>query len=316
MRSEHHTPGVLLQTQKCIRMDAQTAAMWQDSLNNLGNAAAIVAQGKTNKKTREWNEKMYGLQRENALADWKMQNEYNHPSAQMARLREAGLNPNLVYGKGADNTASAVRSSSSGNWSPEVAPHRDMSFFSHMDVQMKQAQIDNLRVQNTVATQEALLKAATTANVAQSTEKGKFDLGLAQELRTTSLEAAKENLRKLTTGIDIDLQANERAAAMNSANLSQAAENILKMRQERSTSETQRRSIEQQIENLKKEGTLKQLDIELKNKGIQPSDNIFMRILGRLLGGDSLQDIKKAWDEDRKKPGNFKEGNWENGYLK
>lgn len=30
------------------------------------------------------------------------QNEYNKPVNQMARLREAGLNPNLVYGNGAD----------------------------------------------------------------------------------------------------------------------------------------------------------------------------------------------------------------------
>ena len=28
---------------------------------------------------------------------WNMQNAYNDPSAQMARLKEAGLNPNLIY---------------------------------------------------------------------------------------------------------------------------------------------------------------------------------------------------------------------------
>lgn len=31
---------------------------------------------------------------------WNAQNAYNHPSAQMARLKEAGLNPMLVYGNG------------------------------------------------------------------------------------------------------------------------------------------------------------------------------------------------------------------------
>lgn len=31
---------------------------------------------------------------------WDLQNEYNSPSAQMARYQEAGLNPNLVYGAG------------------------------------------------------------------------------------------------------------------------------------------------------------------------------------------------------------------------
>lgn len=33
-------------------------------------------------------------------AFWKLQNAYNDPSQQMARLRAAGLNPNLMYGKG------------------------------------------------------------------------------------------------------------------------------------------------------------------------------------------------------------------------
>ena len=38
---------------------------------------------------------------------WNMNNAYNDPSAQMERLRQAGLNPNLVYGNGATTTASA-----------------------------------------------------------------------------------------------------------------------------------------------------------------------------------------------------------------
>lgn len=42
------------------------------------------------------------------------QNEYNKPVNQMARLREAGLNPNLVYGDGGATMASASGSSSVG----------------------------------------------------------------------------------------------------------------------------------------------------------------------------------------------------------
>nr|DAH49897.1 MAG TPA: DNA pilot protein VP2 [Microviridae sp.] len=40
---------------------------------------------------------------------WHMQNDYNKPSAQMARYQEAGLNPNLIYGSG---SASAGNSTS------------------------------------------------------------------------------------------------------------------------------------------------------------------------------------------------------------
>ena len=36
---------------------------------------------------------------------WNMQNAYNDPSAQMARLKEAGLNPNLIYGQSSGSAA-------------------------------------------------------------------------------------------------------------------------------------------------------------------------------------------------------------------
>lgn len=39
---------------------------------------------------------------------WRMQNEYNAPKAQMKRLQEAGLNPNLIYGKGTVGNAQTM----------------------------------------------------------------------------------------------------------------------------------------------------------------------------------------------------------------
>lgn len=48
------------------------------------------------------------------------QNEYNKPINQMARLREAGLNPNLVYGDGGATMASASGSVNVG--ASEVTP--------------------------------------------------------------------------------------------------------------------------------------------------------------------------------------------------
>ena len=38
---------------------------------------------------------------------WNKQNAYNTPKSQMARLKEAGLNPALIYGSGATNTGVA-----------------------------------------------------------------------------------------------------------------------------------------------------------------------------------------------------------------
>lgn len=46
------------------------------------------------------NKKMADYQFQKNVEMWNLQNEYNSPKNQMARLAEAGLNPNLVYGGG------------------------------------------------------------------------------------------------------------------------------------------------------------------------------------------------------------------------
>ena len=48
-----------------------------------------------NKKNRELEAK----RRAYDLAQWERQNAHNHPLEQMRRLKEAGLNPNLIYGQ-------------------------------------------------------------------------------------------------------------------------------------------------------------------------------------------------------------------------
>ena len=88
------------------------------------SAANALSQGATNRKTREWNEAMYQKQREDALADWARTNEYNAPLQQMARLKEAGLSPHLIYGGGANSISQPVRSTDTKSWSPN-APQID-----------------------------------------------------------------------------------------------------------------------------------------------------------------------------------------------
>lgn len=46
----------------------------------------------------------------------KYQNEYNKPANQMARLREAGLNPNLVYGGSSGSVAGNLSTAPTGNY--------------------------------------------------------------------------------------------------------------------------------------------------------------------------------------------------------
>lgn len=132
---------------------------------------------------------------------WNKQNEYNAPSAQMERLRAAGLNPNLVYGSG------SVAGNSSGSapsyQAPRVQPVTSGGFVSDAvrsglftDAQLKNmhAQTSYTDTQADVAKARISEIAAQTAESLQRTARSKFDLGLAQELRQNSVDVAKANL--------------------------------------------------------------------------------------------------------------------------
>lgn len=64
--------------------------------------AAIGSQigGSLGPSQERMNRRDYNYQWQHALKAWDMQNAYNEPIAQMARLKAAGLNPMLVYGSG------------------------------------------------------------------------------------------------------------------------------------------------------------------------------------------------------------------------
>lgn len=67
----------------------------------------LSAQAQENQKNREFNFMLAKTQNEWNLQQWERSNEYNNPLNQMNRLKQAGLNPNLVYGNGAGQSVAA-----------------------------------------------------------------------------------------------------------------------------------------------------------------------------------------------------------------
>jgi len=115
--------GVPLELPKIAAATA-TGGIPAGAITAATSIANLISQGAMNRKTRKWNEAMYGKQREDALADWARTNEYNSPLQQMARLKEAGLSPHLIYGGGANSISQPVRSTDTKSWSPN-APQID-----------------------------------------------------------------------------------------------------------------------------------------------------------------------------------------------
>lgn len=291
-------------------------------LDLLGQGINAFSQGTQNRANRRFALKMYEVQRKDALADWSMQNYYNSPEQQMLRLKNAGLNPHLIYGNRGQSDAGAVRSTPMDVPKGE-APRIDLGgvgskFMGFYDLAVKQAQAENLKTQNAVLEADKALKEAQEMQTRlqglktiQDTKTGEFDLS--QKIRLSDLlyEQAKANVERSLAetkriGVDtqVTLNRDEREAAMNAANLKTAAENILNMRSQRSLNENQRQEIQHRIINLGKDERLKELDIILKAKGIQPGDPWYMRVVSQILGGVSagqvIDEIKKV---DVKKTG-------------
>lgn len=129
----------------------------------LSQAFNAFSQNKTNKRQERFAREMYAKQRADSLSDWNMQNAYNDPSAQMSRLQNAGLNPHLVYGNGADAQSQGAPkpvSSHSANFRP---PQMDFGSVISNALNTKQ-------LQSNIAQTDA-----QTDLIKQNTEAKKFD---------------------------------------------------------------------------------------------------------------------------------------------
>jgi hypothetical protein len=128
-------------------------------LNTLGQ---VAAQSMALSEDKHAMKRQFGYQMEMAKwqndvnrENWQLQNEYNSPAAQMARLQEAGLNPNLVYNGGSATTAAGSMAPAANPGTPNIPDYVKYAhgFASSMSGLLDQA-----------------LKAANIEKVAQETD--------------------------------------------------------------------------------------------------------------------------------------------------
>lgn len=177
----------------------------------LGSALGFGSQKKTNKANmelakyqNEWqtqeNEKAY----QRNLQMWNLQNAYNSPTQQMARLRTAGLNPNLVYGNGVTGNSAG----STPQYQPadikraELSPYRGWNqglsdaVSNFLAYRSNRAQVENMEAQNSLIRQQTATEATRQANIAASTARSEFDLSQANRLKDVSVSMAEAQMSK------------------------------------------------------------------------------------------------------------------------
>lgn len=92
-----------------------------------------------------YDRKMASKQNEYNTSAWQMNNEYNTPANQLARLRDAGINPNLFYGNG-QSVAGISKSAPQqvAPRSPDIAGALKNSVLAYQQAKLNQAQVEQI----------------------------------------------------------------------------------------------------------------------------------------------------------------------------
>lgn len=244
------------------------------------------------------------------LRMWHLQNAYNDPSAQRARLKAAGLNPNLIYGgspSSASGNAESVAPAKAAEFNFDN-PLKDITQFA--DVKLRQAQTDNTKEQSLVYTQEAALKAAQTAKTLSEGQSAHVKAEIDRELKQTSMDVAKQGLRNLeleTISRELDNRFKDQGMK----------DRLLDLYYRAQVTSEQAKTQKQSTRETSSRATLNELDIELRRMGINPNDPMYARIIGRLLneleGGNTKNPaatVESEAERQRKRAKLFKSKNW------
>lgn len=139
------------------------------ALQNQYEIDRMNLQADLNKEQADYSQ---GLQKDMYDYTFEKEAEYNDPSAQVERLRTAGLNPALMYG-GSGTTGSAS-GSTGGAQAAGVAALQPMGLQVALQAEMQKAQIDALNAQT-------LKTNAETAKTASEIEKANSETNLNKE---------------------------------------------------------------------------------------------------------------------------------------
>lgn len=162
-------------------VDWDTAAVQQ-----AGNILQVGMQNQSNKRafkrSAEFTREMFDAT-----------NQYNHPVQQMARLKEAGLNPALMYGK-SGGTGQATQPAGQKQEATQI-PDLNAGL-SYAQLQLMKSQQENADSQTNLNTLKGATEAQNTALVKEQTAKtgaeaisAKETAKIAEELTNASLNA-------------------------------------------------------------------------------------------------------------------------------
>lgn len=247
------------------------------AINLLGGLISSNQQEMMAEHQNQWNKEQAAQANAWNIEQWNRMNEYNSPEAMMKRFRDAGLNPNLIYGGAAGGGAAGPvpRAETPGPAVPVPTTLSNLPAIlsSVQDLQLKHAQVDNVR--------------ANTNNIKMRT--------INEGLQSTILQILGKQ-RDLQYKVDEERLPSLAGIAFNKAEASSYMTQEVKQR-------IKNLGIDERIKLIQESGLQKGLtiqDLEAEKRradlifqqyrnqwasmGVTSSDNFFVRVIARMFG--------------------------------
>ena len=182
-------------------MDPLSAA-----INGVANIGSSLITNHGNKKAQQ-------RARAHDINMWDKTNAYNDPKSQMERLRNAGLNPNMVYGGSSGQTAGQANALP-GAKAPDIK-----------NIETRQPLMDYVQVKNTEAQTENVrsMQSLNDANAYKT-----YDDILSNQKNRNKTDQEIANLKSLRDGIGSDNKYKRNRANMSDQGRYDGNESILK----------------------------------------------------------------------------------------
>lgn len=130
------------------------------AMSGIGTIGNLFTGGMSARKQYKYQSMLMDKQNQQQIDFWNMNNKYNTPLAQRARLEQAGYNPDLMVGGSGNMYQSQMPGAASGS-----SPNVDYGSFSDnlrfaMQAQVMDAQVSKIEHENQLLAEQALTQAS------------------------------------------------------------------------------------------------------------------------------------------------------------
>lgn len=237
------------------------------------------------------NRKAADLAYKRGIRNWNLQNAYNSPAAQMQRFKDAGLNPNLIYGQGNSGNASPPPEYRP----PHIEKANPVPNFSgitqtYMNAQQMQAGIEQVKANTELTRARTNTEFVNQALKALGKDKLALDINKLQSILPYQLEIQRNQAE--SSKYDVQKKVTE----ITSMGMKQATELLQQEYLKRKISQTEQATI-----NMAADWIYKNKTNELRNLGLSDKDPVWLKILGaignnKLVGDTPAQKAQSLWD--------------------